>query len=91
MRAQLHADAIRVAAAQADFRLSQEEVRNMLRAEPFDLAALRAAEEHVQSARDNYHLVLHRVIESAVTKMSVTGRNKVADWSSARENASAAQ
>ena len=43
MRAQLRHDAEKVAAAQADLRLSQEDVRKSLRAEPFDADAMRTA------------------------------------------------
>ena len=43
MRAQLHSDAEKVAAAQADLRLSQDDVRKSLRAQPFDADAMRAA------------------------------------------------
>ena len=88
MRAQVHAEEIRVAAAQADLRLSQEGARNALRAEPFDIDAMRAAMAQVQIARENYHLVLHEVIEAAAPKMSMLGRNKLADWSATRGNVS---
>lgn len=91
MRSELRAEEEKVAAAQADFRLSQEEVRNSLRAEPFDLEAVRAAMAQVQLARENYHMVLHEVIASAVAKMSVVGRNKLADWSATRPNTSVVQ
>lgn len=83
MRAELRAQALKVAAAQADLRLSQEEVRNVLRAEPFDLATMRAALQQVEVARDKYHQVLHQVIEASVANMSVVGRNKIADWTRA--------
>jgi uncharacterized membrane protein len=88
IRSTLRADEEKVAAAQADLRLSQEEVRNSLRAEPFDLAAMRAAMAQVQAARENYHSVLHEVIEATAAKMSVVGRNKLADWTTPRGNAS---
>jgi uncharacterized membrane protein len=88
MRSQLRADEERVAAAQADLRLAQDVVRNTLRAEPFDINALRAAMQQVQMVRENYHLVLHEVIEAAAPKMSVLGRNKLADWSAMRGNVS---
>ena len=85
MRSELRADAGRFAAAQADLRLSQEEVRNSLRAEPFDVDAMRTAMADVRAARENFDLVLHDVIAAAAAKMSVVGRNKLADWPAARE------
>jgi hypothetical protein len=89
MRSEIHADEEKVAAAQADLRLSQEEVRNSLRAEPFDVEAMRAAMEQVQAARENYHMVLHDLVAAAAPKMSVVGRNKLADWTETRDGASA--
>jgi uncharacterized membrane protein len=80
MRTELRVDAVQIAAAQADLRLSQEKFRDSLRAEPFDLGAMRVALVQVQTARDKFDLVLHNVIAAAAAKMSVVGRNKLADW-----------
>jgi uncharacterized membrane protein len=85
LRAEIGADAREVAAAQADLRLSHEAVRNTLRAEPFDAEAMRAAMAVDRQAHENFELVLHDVIASAVGKMSLVGRNKLADFSSGRE------
>ena len=41
MRAQLRDDAVKIATAQADLRLSQDDVRRSLRADPFDADAMR--------------------------------------------------
>ncbi|HTP93740.1 MAG TPA: periplasmic heavy metal sensor [Xanthobacteraceae bacterium] len=86
MREQLRADAQRVAAAQADLRLSQDKYRNSLRAEPFDRDAMLTAMAEVQTAREKFDLVLHDVIAAAVPKMSMVGRNKLADWPTARRD-----
>lgn len=84
MRTELRVDAVQIAAAQADLRLSQEKFRDSLRAEPFDLGAMRLALAQVQTARDKFDLVLHNVIAAAAAKMSVVGRNKLADWPASR-------
>lgn len=86
MRAQIRHEEVRVAAAQADFRLAQEEARNSLRAEPFDADAMRAAMAQVQVARENYHTVLRQVFEEAAPKLSVVGRNMLANLSAVRGN-----
>jgi uncharacterized membrane protein len=88
MRSQIRTQEVRVAAAQADLRLAQEEARNTLRAEPFDMDAMRAAMAQVQVAREKYHLVLHDVFESAAPKLSVVGRNMLANLSAVRGNVS---
>jgi hypothetical protein len=88
MRAQVRAEEVRVAAAQADLRLAQEEARNSLRAEPFNIDAMRTAMAQVQIARESYHTVLHEVFESAAPKLSVVGRNMLANLSAIHGNVS---
>jgi uncharacterized membrane protein len=85
MRAQLQRDARRVAAAQADLRLSREAVRKSLRAEPFDAEAMRAAMAANRTAHDTFDQVLHDTIAAAAAKMSVVGRTKLADWPGERD------
>ena len=89
MRAELRANAEKVASAQADLRLSREDLRDNLRAEPFDANALRAAMAANRTARENFELVLNGVLVTAAAKMSVVGRNKLADWSTTRGRATA--
>jgi uncharacterized membrane protein len=88
MRAQVRAEEVRVAAAQADLRLAQEEARNSLRAEPFNIDAMRTAMAQVQIARESYHTVLHEVFEAAAPKLSMVGRNMLANLSAIRGNVS---
>jgi uncharacterized membrane protein len=87
MREQLRDDAIKIASAQADLRLSQDDVRRSLRAEPFDADAMRnaMAENHVAHAR--FDQVVHDMLAAAASKMSIVGRNKLADWPAQRTNA----
>ncbi len=85
MRAELRGEAVKVASAQADLRLSQEDIRKSLRAEPFDAVAMRAAMAENRAARDNLDQVLHDMVAAAAAKMSVVGRNKLADWRSDRD------
>jgi uncharacterized membrane protein len=88
--AELRADAEKIAVAQADLRLSREALRNALRAEPFDAGAVRAAMAANRAARESFAQVFQGVIAAAAAKMSVVGRNKLADLSMARGNATAA-
>jgi uncharacterized membrane protein len=57
MRAQLRTDAEKLAAVQADLRLSQDDMRKNLRAEPFDADAMRGAmaENHAAQAVRSGH------------------------------------
>jgi uncharacterized membrane protein len=87
LRAELRTEAVKVAAAQADLRLSQENVRTTLRAEPFDADAMRAAMAENRTARQNFDQVLHDTIAVAAAKMSDVGRTKLAEWPPERDNA----
>jgi uncharacterized membrane protein len=87
LRAQVAEDATKIAAAHADLRLSQEDMRNSLRAEPFDADAMRAAMAENRNARANFDVTLHDMLASAAAKMSMVGRDKLADWPPERDNA----
>ncbi len=80
LRGQLRGEAIKVAAAQADLRLAQEDVRKSLRAQPFDADAMRAAMAESRTAHDNADRIVHDVIAATAAKMSAVGRVKLADW-----------
>ncbi len=86
LRTQLRDEAVKVAAAQADLRLSQDDVRNSLRAQPFDPAAMRTAMAENRAAHENFDRVLHDTIATAAAKMSAVGRAKLADWPAERRN-----
>jgi len=87
LRMQVRAEAEKVAAAQADLRLAQEDVRKSLRAQPFDPDAMRAAMARSRAAHDNVDQVLHDTIAAAATNMSAVGRAKLADWRIAQDDA----
>jgi uncharacterized membrane protein len=80
VRAQLRIEAVKVAAAQADLRLAQEDVRKSLRAQPFDADAMRTAMAESRTAHDNFDQVMHDTIAAAAANMSVVGRARLADW-----------
>jgi uncharacterized membrane protein len=91
LRAELRGEAIKVAAAQADLRLAQDDVRKSLRAQPFDADALRAAMAESRTAHDNVDRVVHDMIAAAAPKMSVVGRVKLADWRIEQQSATTAR
>lgn len=80
IRAEFHAEAVKLATAEVQIRLSEEAVRDSLRAEPFDPAAVRTAMAETSAARDHFYQLVHNVVASATTKMSAAGREMLADW-----------
>jgi uncharacterized membrane protein len=87
MRAQLRADEEKIVAARADVRLSRDDVRRSLRAEPFDADAMRKAMTANHAARERFDRVVHDMLASAASKMSLVGRTKLADWPAQAANA----
>jgi len=64
-------------------------MRGTLRAEPFDVSALRSAMTDVRAARQSLDAALQDVIASAATEMSPAGRSKLAEWTPPVHNAGA--
>lgn len=87
LRTQLRDEAVHVAAVQADLRLSREDVRKSLRAQPFDAEAMRSAMAENRAAREKFDQVLHDMIAAAAAKMSIVGRTKLAEWPAQRDSA----
>jgi hypothetical protein len=87
MRTEFRSQAVRIATAEAELRLSEEAVRNSLRAQPFDPAAVRAAMAESSAARDRFDELVHDALADATEKMSPAGRETLADWPTRRANA----
>jgi uncharacterized membrane protein len=86
MRAVLRTDSVKLAAAETEVRLSEEAVRNSLRADPFDPAAVRTAMAETNQARDHYFQLIHEAVATATAKMSPIGRRALADWPTRRDH-----
>ena len=81
IRAEYRANAGPVDAAREDFERSVDAIRRTFRAEPYDIAATRAAMTEARAARQKFESQLHNIVALAVSKMSLAGRQKLADWS----------
>ena len=62
------------------YRKSQGGIRAALRAEPFQVDALRSAMAKLRAARQDYDLRMQDFFASLAAKMSPAGRQKLADW-----------
>jgi uncharacterized membrane protein len=89
LRAVFHSKEKTLESAHAAYRKAQESMRSTLRAEPFDVSALRSAMTDVRTARQSLEAVLQDAIATAATEMSPAGRNKLADWTPPVHNAGA--
>jgi uncharacterized membrane protein len=91
LRVGFRADAAKLEAAQDALNRGRENVRQSLRADPFNIDAMRTAMAEARAERQSFDLVLHETIANAAAKMSVAGRNKLADWPASRGNATRAK
>lgn len=80
LRGEFRARSAAVEPARDAFRRAQDTAREFLRAETFDVGALRAAMAQTRAARQALDPVLHEAIAAAAERMSPAGRKKLADW-----------
>jgi len=69
-----------IGAAIDDLRAAQDKVRAILRAEPFDEAALRQAMTEVQARHRVVESAIHDLIAGVAGQLSPEGRAKIAEW-----------
>ena len=74
--------------AQTKYRTAQDGIRDTLRQDPFDPAAMQAAMAKSRAARQNFDQVVQGVFASTAAQMSSAGRHAVADWPPGRKTTS---
>jgi hypothetical protein len=91
LRAEYRVNAVAVDGARAAYRNAQDEVRAILRAEPFAPEAMRVAMGRTRVARQGFDQLLQDVIAAAAARMTAAGRNKLADWPRGQRSGAAKQ
>ena len=86
LRAEFRARQSNIDAAIASYRQAQRAMREALRADPFDPAALRTAMADARSARSRLDEGLQDVIATAGAMMTPEGRRSLADWTPYRRS-----
>jgi uncharacterized membrane protein len=88
LRGQIEGQRPVIETAQTAYRAAQDEIRENLRREPFNDAAMRAAMAKTRAARQNFDQTLQGVFATVAAQMSPAGRRAVADWPPGRNSAS---
>ena len=88
VRSQINTNHAAVVAAQTKYQDARERIHDVLRREPFDAAALRAAMAETRAARQAFDQVIQGVFATAATQMSPAGRAALADWPPGRTTTS---
>jgi uncharacterized membrane protein len=83
LRSEFRANQAALETAHADYRKAQETIRTALRAEPFDVDALRSAMAQARAAKQSLDVALQEVVAAAAAQMSPAGRVKLSEWSPA--------
>jgi uncharacterized membrane protein len=79
LRAEFAARRGAVEAAHDNIQRMREKAHAVLRKEPFDVEAMRAAMADIRTARNAFDQAIHGVVLAAATKMSPEGRRKLAE------------
>jgi uncharacterized membrane protein len=82
LRGEQRANAASLENSREAYRRAQDEVRAILRSEPFQPDAMRAAMVETRRARQGFDQLLQDIIAAAAARMSPEGRSKLADWPS---------
>jgi uncharacterized membrane protein len=70
--------------ARAALNKAYERAQDVLKAQPFDAAGLRAALADARGARPAYDQIMQEILIAGASAMSPEGRAKLADWPSPR-------
>jgi uncharacterized membrane protein len=87
LRGDINSNRQAIETAQTQQRDAQEQIRAVLRKEPFDVNELRAAMTQTRAARQNFDELLQGMFADAASKMSHDGRQALADWPPGRKTA----
>lgn len=91
VRGQINANHAAIDEAQTKYHAAREHIHEVLRQEPFDPAAMRAAMAQTRAARQTFDQVIQGVFATAATQMSSAGRRALADWPPGRNSANKPQ
>ena len=91
LRAQINVDHSALASAQSAWHDDRQAIRDVLKQEPFDQDALRAAMTRTRADRQAYDQILQNLFAQAASKMSRDGRLALANWPLNRKSPSQAR
>jgi uncharacterized membrane protein len=84
LRTEFNASRTGVEGTRATYENARDNIRAVLRRDPFDPAAMSDAMAKTRAARQDFDLVLQGVVAKAAGEMSSAGRRKLADYSPPR-------
>jgi len=91
LRGQINANHAAIEQAQTQYHTARQRIHDVLRQEPFDVEAMRAATAQTRTARMAYDQTIQNVFADIAAKITPAGRQALANWPPGRKPASAKQ
>ena len=88
LRKQIAANHAAIEGAQAKYHSARQHIHEVLRHEPFDVEAMRAATAQARAGRLNFDQRIQGVFADIAAKISPAGRQALANWPPGRRTAS---
>jgi uncharacterized membrane protein len=89
LRGEINANRAAITDAQASYHTAQDHIHEVLRQEPFDGEALRAAMTKTRAGRQAFDQSIQGAFAVIAAKISPAGRKALADWPPGRKAAAA--
>ncbi|HYC16317.1 MAG TPA: periplasmic heavy metal sensor [Pseudolabrys sp.] len=88
LRSRINASRTVIEDAQASYHTAQDQIHEVLRQEPFDVEALRAAMAKTRTGRQAFDQTIQGVFAGIAANISPAGRQALANWPPGRKPAS---
>ena len=88
LRGEINANRSAIESAQTAYHTAQDHIHDVLRQEPFDVEAMRAAMAQTRAARFTSDETVQGVFAVVASKISPAGRQALANWPPGRRRAS---
>jgi len=89
LRGEINSSRAAIEVAQTAYHSAQDHIHEVLRQEPFDAEAMRAAMAKTRAARQTFDQTVQGVFAGIAAKISPAGRQALADWPPGRKRARA--
>lgn len=89
LRGEINSSHAAIEAAQTAYHSAQDHIHEVLRQEPFDAEAMRAAMAKTRAARQTFDQTVQEIFANVAAKISPAGRQALADWPPGRKRARA--
>lgn len=89
LRGEINSSRAAIEVAQTAYHSAQDHIHEVLRQEPFDAEAMRAAMAKTRAARQTFDQTVQGVFAGTAAKISPAGRQALADWPPGRKRARA--